>query len=388
MKTSGKIFLGTLCAALLGSCGGGGGSTLGTVRVNLTDAPACGFDHVYISVDHIDFSKDDGVSWTSVPVDSTLSRLDLLSLQNGVLTQLAQKPLAAGTYNQVRLVLKDNGNAAPWANAVVVSGSAGEAALGTPSGQQSGYKIKGPFTVAADTLADLDLDFNACQSVVTAGNSGKFNLKPVVRAVARTVSGSIEGTTTAGAAVHAQQDGAWIASTIAATSGAFKLAPLVQSSSGGNYDVVIVPDTTLSSGTSTPTTAIVQQVVVTAGAATSLGTITPANTTLRAVIGTVRTANQQAAAASMSVTQRLSSGKTYLLAIGSNNPSTGAYRFALPGSAAQLGTYSASSPLSFSPDSATAGVYAISAVNDAGLSATAAADLHASDATVDLTLGP
>ncbi|MGL5212488.1 MAG: DUF4382 domain-containing protein, partial [Acinetobacter junii] len=36
----------------------------------------------------------------------------------------------------------------------------------TPSAAQSGYKVVGSFDVKPDTLVDLVLDFDACQSIV------------------------------------------------------------------------------------------------------------------------------------------------------------------------------------------------------------------------------
>ena len=42
----------------LAACGGGGGSSnggnpTGTVNVQMTDAPSCGFDHVYVTVGQV-----------------------------------------------------------------------------------------------------------------------------------------------------------------------------------------------------------------------------------------------------------------------------------------------------------------------------------------------
>src|SRR6266436_3687502 len=103
----------TVAAGLLAGCGGGGGTSTGTANVLLTDSPSCGYDHVYVTVDHVEISSD-GNSWTSVPVSASLGRIDLLSLNNGTLVSLGQTPLTAGTYQQVRLVLAANGNTAPY----------------------------------------------------------------------------------------------------------------------------------------------------------------------------------------------------------------------------------------------------------------------------------
>lgn len=364
MKKIVLSFVLILSGALLSACGGGSSTSTGTARIYLTDAPSCGYDHVYVTVDHIEFSSDDGTSWTSVPVDASLGRIDLLDLQNGIMRQLAETPLPAGTYNQVRLVLKANGNASPWANSIVLTGSLGsEIPLSTPSAQQSGYKIVGPFTVQPGSLVDLNLDFNACKSVVVAGKSGKYNLKPVVRAVAEVVSGAITGITTAGASVYAEQNGQEITGTIAdATTGNFTLSPLVQSSTGGNFDVVIVPPLAASEET-----AIIQNVPVTAGSATILGSIIPATTTLHTVSGTVTTTMGHDA--NMTVTQTITASPTnltYLIAMGPTDTSTGTYSFSLASTGPEVGTYT-SPPISLIEDTETADVghYTVTATDPA-----------------------
>src|SRR6266403_2294580 len=62
-----------------------------TANVLLTDSPSYGYDHVYVTVDHVEISSDGG-SWTSVPVSASLGRIDLLSLNNGTLISLGQAP--------------------------------------------------------------------------------------------------------------------------------------------------------------------------------------------------------------------------------------------------------------------------------------------------------
>src|SRR6266446_1892902 len=207
----------TVAAGLLAGCGGGGGTSTGTANVLLTDSPSCGYDHVYVAVDHVEISSD-GNSWTSVPVSASLGRIDLLSLNNGTLISLGQTPLTAGT------------------------------------------------------MADLVLDFNACKSIVVAGASRKYLLKPVVSAVAELVAGKITGTTVAGSHVYAEQQSTSgpvvVTGTVAdATTGAFTLWPLQQSTVAGPVDVVIVPPPP-SSGTAGYASYIVQNVPVTAGATT------------------------------------------------------------------------------------------------------------------------
>src|SRR5512143_2533876 len=158
-----------------GGSGGTGGS--GTLRVALTDAPACGYDHVYITVDRVrvhasSSAMDSDGGWSEVIVNPA-QRIDLLDLTNGVLAELGQTPLPAGQYTQVRLVLRPNGAGMP-ANAIVPSGSMSEIPLDTPSATQSGLKLVHGFTVQPNTMTDRVLDFDACRSIVKRGASGRY----------------------------------------------------------------------------------------------------------------------------------------------------------------------------------------------------------------------
>lgn len=380
-------------AALVTACGGsGGGNPTGTLNMMLTDAPACGYDHVYVTVDHVEISADNS-SWTTVPVNANLGRIDLLSLRNGTLLPLGSAPLNAGSYQQVRLVLAANGNTAPWANAAVLSGATTETELKTPSGQQSGYKIVGPFTVQAGTMADLVLDFNACKSIVVAGASGGYLLKPVVSAVTQVVSGAITGSTLPGAQVYAEQQSSAgpviVTGTVAdASTGAFTLSPILQSSTGGTVDVVIVPPPP-ATGTAGYATDIVQNVPITAGASTALGTITPVASTLNTVSGVVRMTGLPVPANVVASQSISSTARSYeLLATATT---TGAYSLPLAASGPWLATYSLPLPLTFAAVTASSdvGVYSIAATDANGVSATVSANVSAgSVSNADVLLTP
>ena len=111
------------------------------MRLALTDAPACGYDAVNVTIERVRVHQSSGAGdndsgWYDLVV-SPRQRVDLLSLTNGVLEELGEMPLPAGRYTQMRLVLADNGSSAPFANSVVPTGS-DEVALTTPSAQQSG----------------------------------------------------------------------------------------------------------------------------------------------------------------------------------------------------------------------------------------------------------
>lgn len=244
-----RTFAALITSALLSACGGGGDSSstpsapMGSLKLSLTDAPACGFDAVNVTVIKIRVNKSASASesdagWVDITVPAT--KINLLDLTNGVLQALGQTSLEAGKYNQIRLVLAPN-TAQGLENSVVPTGSR-EVQLTMPSGAQSGFKVNGDFDIAENTLADIVLDFDACRSVFKTGN-GKYMVKPVVTAVPVITSGSISGTLdasllTSHPVVVAQVNGKAIRSTVPDASGNFKLSPLPQS----NYSVVITAD--------------------------------------------------------------------------------------------------------------------------------------------------
>src|SRR5262249_13239321 len=156
--------MGFLLAVFVAGCGsggdGGGMSTAqpGTVSVSMTDAPACGFDAVNVTVSkvrgHQSSSADDNTAgWTDITL-SPPRKVNLLALDdptnpNRALEFLGVSPLEAGHYTQLRLVLIPNRGGSPPANSVVLSGSppSAEIPLDTPSAVQSGIKLIHQFTV-------------------------------------------------------------------------------------------------------------------------------------------------------------------------------------------------------------------------------------------------
>jgi hypothetical protein len=129
MKTKPLAVIGGISVALLAACGGGGGGSVtpqspGKVSASLADSPACGYDHVFVTVVSygINAQADGSGAWTDVTLPAP-KKIDLLSLTNGALESLGETALPAGTYQQLRLVLQPNaGNSAPFSNSVVPSG--------------------------------------------------------------------------------------------------------------------------------------------------------------------------------------------------------------------------------------------------------------------------
>lgn len=364
-----------LSLALLAACGGGGSqepaaSAMGSLRLALTDAPACGYDAVYVSVQklrvHQSGSGADGDAGWSEIVLSPARRVDLLTLSNGVLEELGQTRLPAGHYTQLRLVLATNEGSAPLANAVQPSGGT-LTALTTPSGAQTGIKLNVDMEVEAGKVADFVLDFDACRSVVRRGSSGHFNLNPVLQVLPRIsaaglrVSGHVDPLMT-GVQVSVQQAGKPVKSTLPDSSGRFVLYPVPV----GNYELVV------SGGGRV--TAVMTGVPVTETAATQINPaalpITLPAATLRTVEGSL-----SPAAATLRMLQSLTGGPTVEVAWTPVDGASGGFSQSLAKEAPLRMPYAANlTALNFSADAPVAGRYTVEA-NSAGVLKTQSIDV-------------
>jgi len=160
-------------------------SATGHLEIRLTDGPAT-YDAVYIDVQQVavnvssDSATDSG--WHTIPLLRP-GIYNLLDFKNGIDTVLASADLPAGKLSQLRLILGDS-------NSVVVDGQSYP--MKTPSGQQSGVKLKINTTLTGGIVYRLWIDFDAGRSIVATG-SGKYILKPVIRTYADAIGGSIKG---------------------------------------------------------------------------------------------------------------------------------------------------------------------------------------------------
>jgi hypothetical protein len=352
-----RFGLPVVAAAALAACGGGGGdagqpmanttSTTGTLRVSITDAPACGFDHVYVTVEKVRVNgsasaADTDSGWTDITLAAP-QRIDLLSLTNGALTTLGQAQLPAGTYQQLRLVLSPNTAANPLANSVVPTGGGAEQAVDTPSAAQSGLKLNADMTVAADKVADFAIDFNACKSFVHAGNSGKIIMKPVLALIpmlsdaGMRIVGFVDAAlANGGATVTAEQAGVPVRATPTDATGKFVLYPVP----AGSYDLVVT-----ASGRAN---AVVTGVPVVTTAYTYVGSDTvrlmpPASAASAAVSGTITLAGSKAnTEGTVAAMQSLTGGPSIEVAFVNADATSGAYSMRLPLAAPVMTPYVAS----------------------------------------------
>lgn len=376
MKSTVTTWLAVGVAALFAAgCGGGGGGTSagsGTLRVSLTDAPACGYDNVFVTVSKVRVHQSETASgngneagWTEVVLNPA-KKIDLLELRNAkigdptlqptALEVLGQTPLSAGHYSQVRLVLEPN-QGSNIKNYVVLTGNGGsQTPLDTPSGTTSGYKLKANFDVSANELVDLVLDFDACKSIVKAGNSGKWNLKPVVNVTPMVVSGEIHGfvdPAAAGASVSAQQSGKAIKTSVIDSNGEFHLAPLV---GGQVYNVVITANNFANT--------LITGVPVTKAAATdvsvSAAPIVLDASPMNAASGNVAYASPDPGAnATVRALQKFATGEA--MEVGAAVVSAN-YSLSLPTVAPKMGAFTATLPIAFTADGSAAGKFTLEGV--------------------------
>ena len=251
-------------------------STTSTTNVNVrvSDPATCSgpkgaFSHIYVTITDVQISAsgtDSGWIDLTPSLSQNPQQVDLLGKANNqcfLATLGATTALQPGSYQQIRVVLASNGTVVAnnfcgsTANCVMMSSTpntaqplllSSEAKTGIkiPSGQIAG----GQFVIADGETKDLDIDFNACESIVAQGN-GQFRLKPVLHAgEVTTASASINGTVvdsvtnqplTGGGTVVAleAQDSSGVdrvvMQTVTDASGTFSFCPVA----AGVYDVVV-----------------------------------------------------------------------------------------------------------------------------------------------------
>lgn len=387
-----------LIASTLAACGGGGGDTAsqGTLKLAMTDAPACGYEHVYVTVNKVMVSQSSSADpangssgWYELPYSKAGTQIDLLNLTNGVLEELGSVPLPAGSYEQVRLVLAPN-TGAKLANSVVSGGT--EYALDTPSATTSGLKLQAHFDVTGGQLADLVLDFDVCKSVVKAGNSGKYNLKPVVSVFKRLTTGIVgyvdPAMVSTGAVVSAQQNGQAVRSTVPDSTGKFTIAWLPENI---NYTVVVA-----GKGRSTAVVTGVPVALKADGSGTTLlnpdtARITPAASAMANVSGTVSnnaTPSALLTTATVAATQALTGGPSIELAYQPVDAVTAGYSLNLPLAGPVKAAYAGGAALTFgAADAVAAGKYSLQSAAPGYVTQTSGLTLTG-NTTKDFVLAP
>ncbi len=366
------------------------------VNVRVSDPATCSgpqgaFSHIYVTVTDVQINANasagnNDAGWIDLTpsLSQNPQQIDLLGQANNqcfLATLGSAMALQPGSYRQIRINLASNSSVVAGnvcgsaANCVMLSSSpntaqplllSSEAQTGIkiPSGQISG----GQFVIAAGETKDLDIDFNACESIVAEGN-GQFRLKPVLHAgevtlTSSSINGRILDSATnqpigGGTTVVAleQNDGSGvdrvIMETVTDSSGAFSFCPV----SAGTYDVVAVavsgsqlayaatvitgvqPGNALGtvpvvaqSGTATVPASITGQITTSTGSAAtaadiSISALQPISSSL---LVTIPLAGQSAAAVNLTTAAGTSCPAqtdcaTYTLSVPALNPSIGAF---------------------------------------------------------------
>ena len=255
------LLLAFLTLGLFSACGDDNDDPAApVVRVRLTDAPG-DYEKVIVDILGVQLKPGDG-DFTDLD-ENYAGSYDLIELTNGKDTLIAVSDMPAGEVDQIRLLLGDD-------NFVQIDGQ--QLALTTPSAQESGLKVKvdGPALEPGKTY-ELVLDFDAGRSVVEAGNSGKYNLKPVLRARLREIELETDGQIT-GQVTPADQQyviaypaGGDTLGTYVGTEGFFTFREVPV----GSYTIEVWPN-----DMDMQKLVTVDNVAVTAGEVTDLGVIT------------------------------------------------------------------------------------------------------------------
>jgi hypothetical protein len=275
-----QLTLLAVASLALAGCGGGGSTSAGAVTpggstamlaVKLVDGPFRTSGATVTAV-NIAIAKVEAIGASGTQTIATFSPsqqinlLDYASASSPL--QLGSASIPAGQYTQLRFVLDNSGANAP---SVVIDGTtypltipSATAPAGfsnsssTDSGDgpgTAGIKVNVALNAQAGQTYGFVVDFNAAESIVSAG--GKYLMKPVLVATAQAQAGSIAGTVknnagtaVAGAEVLAQQNGTTINSGVTDANGAFTINALPV----GTYTLVVNNQWTSQAGASNTAT--------------------------------------------------------------------------------------------------------------------------------------
>lgn len=233
---------------------------MGTLEVRMHDAPA-EFDEVNIFVERVEVnpSQNENSGWQVL--SEPQQAYNLLELVNGAYEVLGSAELEAGTYEQIRLIIGQEGTN------IVVNGE--QKALFVPSGAQTGVKLNVNAEISEGITYVLLLDFDADRSVVDSQQGQSYLLQPVIRATNEAITGNIGGSVNVDATLRAILNaGTAEADTVSTTisdeeTGEFLLVGLEENS----YTVTVEPRVDGYTGTE------FDNVEVTVGDTTDLGAI-------------------------------------------------------------------------------------------------------------------
>ena len=220
----------------LTACSDSTTTSRGSVQVQLTDAPFPFSEvaRVDIHVLRIDAKTADATEAEAAEAPATApanenpasgwvtiatpnQAFNMLSLRNGTTVNLGSATsLPVGQYRGFRMIIDTDLSSVTLVNGTVLRGT-GSPNIVWPSAGKTGIKIKlaDPIAVGSNggNASIVVIDFDLARSFVLRGSSISQNgllFKPVIRAVARDITGSISGTVRSGSATGAVVSGATI----------------------------------------------------------------------------------------------------------------------------------------------------------------------------------
>jgi len=201
----------TTAAVSLAGCGGGGGDdgfsdTYGFLSLGISDAPIHDAVKVCVTFTDIELKPMDGPS-TLLKLENP-EKINLLNFQGAkAMPILSNEQLPAGRYEWMRLgvdaVRGSNGGVGDTGDPNVCDGDAsyivmtdGDARynLYVPSGENSGLKLHGGYTVPVNDQVSLTAEFDLGKSITAPpGQAPDVKLRPTIKLVNNNEVGTLTG---------------------------------------------------------------------------------------------------------------------------------------------------------------------------------------------------
>ena len=203
-----------MLAASGAGCGEAPGTGTGTLELYLSDAPtdAENVTGVYITINEIQYHMND--QWITCEEFEGPKTYNLLELTDGNSTLLGELVLPGGHYNQIRFILDapEMGQDPINPGCYIEFADNSTEPLFVPSGNTTGFKAVGEFTVPVNGTVDITTDFDVRKSVHLAASH--YILWPTIRTVVNNEAGRISGVVTNNSTytdiiVFAYEDGTW-----------------------------------------------------------------------------------------------------------------------------------------------------------------------------------
>jgi hypothetical protein len=183
MKMKKFLVIGVVVALLVAlgvSCSSTPTQGTGTLSLYLTDAPldAANVTGVYITINQIQYHLNG--EWITAPGFVGPQTYNLLELTGGNSTWLGDLTLPSGNYTQIRLMLDipELGSHPSNPACYIQFADNSTQPLFVPSGNETGYKAIGQFTVPVNGTVEVTADFNVEQAVAVTNSS--YILQPTL----------------------------------------------------------------------------------------------------------------------------------------------------------------------------------------------------------------